>query len=135
MAQDEDRPGFRRKEADNGSVLLTISGNAKSDEAINHFVDNLFDHPFFRDPNPSRESLDAETGQLEFEMTVRYLPGTSAPAGTYEIEEGTPAPGSVTPAPGVATPPPGGLATPVPRPRTVPGAVSPAPPTPPGGRP
>lgn len=132
MAQDEDRPGFRRNEADDGSVLLTISGNAKSDEAINHFVDNLFDHPFFRDPNPSREARDSESGQLEFELTVRYLPGTSAPAGTYAIEEGTlpTAPGA-TPAPGgFATPP--GVAAPVPGPRPVPGAVSP---TPPGGRP
>jgi Tfp pilus assembly protein PilN len=123
MAQDEDRPGFRRNEADDGSVLLTISGNAKSDEAINRFVDNLFDHPFFRDPNPSREARDAETGQLEFDMTVRYLPGTSAPAGVYEIEEATP-----TPAPSVATPVPGPAA-----PGAFPRSAAPRSPT--GGRP
>ena len=35
---------------------LVITGEARSDEALFRFVDNLFAHPAFEDPNLTRET-------------------------------------------------------------------------------
>lgn len=63
------------------SVLLTIEGAAKEGEALLNFIDALFEHPRFEDPNPSRESQ--RQGGLRFGLTVIYKPpvkGRAAPA-------------------------------------------------------
>jgi hypothetical protein len=106
----------RRSPAHAGEVPLTISGEARSDDAPLQFVDHLFAHPAFRDPNLLRESRgDEGTNVVKFDLTVTYLPGS--PARGVVVEE-TPAAGT----PGTAP------ASPVP--------VKPAPAAPaPGGRP
>jgi hypothetical protein len=80
-------------------VTLTISGEAKSDEVIYRFVDNLFAHPAFEDPDISRESV-AEDGLVKFEIKVMYLPSGTPQAAPIVIEEAEP------PAPKISAPPP-----------------------------
>ena len=91
----------RRNRVDDGRVLLTIAGEARSDEAYLSFVQRLFDAPF-TEPNPTGTSRDPEQGDLlRFNLTVDYLPGTPqvieeplVPAGppveVIEGAEGTP---------------------------------------------
>jgi Tfp pilus assembly protein PilN len=67
-------------------VTLTISGEAKSDEVTYRFVDNLFAHPAFEDPDISRESV-AEDGLVKFEIKVMYLPSGTPQAAPIIIEE------------------------------------------------
>lgn len=100
-------------------ILLEISGETRNDGALLQFVDNLFAHPAFADPNPTREERREETGNLvAFELKVLYIPG-GAPQGAVIEEEGPalqemPMPGKApspsTGAPGTGTPPgtPGG---------------------------
>lgn len=58
-----------------GQVLLTITAEAKSDDAVFQFVDNLFRmKDSFRDPNWTRRVLDEESNIVEYEITVAYLP-------------------------------------------------------------
>jgi Tfp pilus assembly protein PilN len=77
-------------------VSLSMSGVARSDEALLRFVDNLFAHPAFEEPDLSHESRE-ENDLVKFEVQVRYLPsGTPQPA--IVLEELAP--------PGPATPPP-----------------------------
>ena len=96
-----------------GQVPLYITGETRSDEALDRFVDNLFAHPAFADPNPMREERQ-ENDLVRFELSVQYIPG-GTPKGlaaeTPTIEEapspaGNPVP--VTPAPPEAAPPSGG---------------------------
>jgi Tfp pilus assembly protein PilN len=79
-------------------VTLTISGEAKSDEVIYRFVDNLFAHPAFEDPDISRESV-ADDGLVKFEIKVMYLPSGTPQAAPIVIEEQTPTISSPPPAP------------------------------------
>ena len=88
-------------------VPLVIAAEAKSDEDMNRFVDNLFGHPAFRDPDFTRESRDDEEGsRIQFSVHVTYLPGGSTP-GTPgmtveeepEVVEESPAPPAASPAP------------------------------------
>lgn len=87
-------------EAEGGRVSLTITGVAKNDEVLRQFVDSLFDHPAFgEDANLTREAREEETGYLDFEITVSYIPGGTPQAAAPEgappviVEEETPAPG------------------------------------------
>lgn len=105
---EEERGGrvMRGGKDGDGRAVLTIVGAAKSDEALSRFVDNLYAHPAFEDPNPSREAR-REDGVIEFDLTVYYQPAGAATAGVVEtpgrrepsvvVEEETPPP---TPAPG-----------------------------------
>ncbi len=68
---------------DDGRAVLTIAGAAKSDEALSRFVDNLYAHPAFEDPNPTREER-REDGVIEFDLTVYYQPAGAAAAGVVE---------------------------------------------------
>jgi Tfp pilus assembly protein PilN len=77
-------------------VTLTISGEAKSDEEPLRFVDNLFAHPAFEDPDISRESRE-DDGLVKFEIKVMYLPSRTPQAAPIVIEEQ---------APGLSAPPP-----------------------------
>ena len=69
-------PRLGHFEADTGGVpvrvLLTIEGAARKDEALLDFIDALFEHPRFEDPDPSRESRRA--GEMRFSLTVFYKP-------------------------------------------------------------
>jgi Tfp pilus assembly protein PilN len=84
-------------------VPLTITGETRSDEALMVFVDNLFAHPAFANPNLLREERQ-ENNLVRFEVTVQYIPG-GPPKGV--VVEGAPRieeaqPGS---APSKSTPP------------------------------
>jgi|HubBroStandDraft_3_1064219.scaffolds.fasta_scaffold03504_2 Tfp pilus assembly protein PilN len=63
----------------NTPVLIQIVGEAKNDEALLQFVDRLFQHPAFADPDLGREER-IESGLLKFDLKVKYLPGAGAPA-------------------------------------------------------
>jgi Tfp pilus assembly protein PilN len=110
-----------RERRQDGAIPLVITGEARSDEDLLRFVDNLFAHPAFADPNPKTDTRQEEQGNLlRFELTVQYIPGGTPQTGVIEeeaaIEElpspaagapGTAVPGTATPAP--ARPPgPGG---------------------------
>ena len=103
--------GVRRSPAREGEVQLTISGETRSDEALLRFVDNLFAHPAFGDPNLLRESRGDEGSTVtKFDLTVNYLPG-GPPRGT--VVEESPAAGTPATAPAgkpapAATPAAGG---------------------------
>lgn len=61
-----------------GPIILSLTGQTKSREALLQFVDNLYEPPF-DNPDPSRESSDEEDGLLRFDMTVEYRPEVAAP--------------------------------------------------------
>ncbi len=65
------------------TVLLDLRGEARGDDAILKFVNKLFRHPAFRDPDLSSESRRDRANVIEFALTVRYLPesGEEAAAG------------------------------------------------------
>jgi Tfp pilus assembly protein PilN len=90
-----------------GQVPLYITGETRNDEALLRFVDNLFAHPAFADPNPTRKERQ-ENDLVRFELSVQYIPGgppKGAAAETPTIEE-APQPGN--PAPATPAPPSGG---------------------------
>jgi len=64
-------PRARRRE---GEVPLSIIGETRSDEALLRFVDNLFAHPAFTDPNLLHEERQ-DDNLVRFELTVQYIPG------------------------------------------------------------
>jgi hypothetical protein len=54
-------------------VTLTMHCEAKNDEALLRFVDNMFAHPAFAEPNlQSEERLDS--GLVRFDLVVQYQP-------------------------------------------------------------
>ncbi|HEX6864565.1 MAG TPA: hypothetical protein VF414_17175 [Thermoanaerobaculia bacterium] len=88
-------------------VPLVIAAEAKSDEDLNRFIDNLFDHESFTNPNLIKEARSEEGDRINFNVHVIYLPRNPTPGVTVEevpevVEEETPA-GTSTPAP--AAPP------------------------------
>lgn len=75
-------------------VDLVLQAAAKDEEQMNQFVDNLFAHDSFRDPDFTQEAL-TEEGELRFSLRVTYLPHSGTPGMTVEeapevIEEETP---------------------------------------------
>jgi hypothetical protein len=54
-------------------IPMLLKGFAKSDEVILDFVDLLFEHPRFRDPDFQRESLTEQTGQVSFDIRLIYI--------------------------------------------------------------
>lgn len=56
-------------------VSLTMSGTARSSEALYEFVDALFAHPAFERPNLERET---ERDEVEFSLQALYLPDAAA---------------------------------------------------------
>lgn len=88
--------GAQHGKLPDGGVQLRISGQSRRDEALIRFVDNLFAHPSFRDPNLIQESqMDTGGPVVRFEATVTYLPG--GPPHSVHVEE---APAGVAGAPG-----------------------------------
>lgn len=98
-----------QRQVSQGQVLLAITAEAKSDEAVFRFVDNLFRaRQAFRDANWSRRILDEESNIVEYEISVVYLPrSSSSPQAAGEtpivVEEEAPAAGAA-PAPPGGTP-------------------------------
>jgi Tfp pilus assembly protein PilN len=82
-------------------VQLVIHGVSRSDEALDDFVDRLYAHEAFDEPDLSRESREVEGDDdtVEFDVQVIYDPGSPA---AVVIEEAAPAPEIVEapPAPG-----------------------------------
>jgi Tfp pilus assembly protein PilN len=76
-------------------VPLVIAAEAKSDEELLRFVDNLFAHPSFDNPNLLEESRNDQGDRVQFSLHVTYLPRDATPGVTVEeepeIEEETPA--------------------------------------------
>jgi Tfp pilus assembly protein PilN len=62
-------------------VVLSMSCEAKDDESVLNFVDNLFAHPAFAEPNLASEARE-DNGQLKFELTVQYQPNPQRRTGT-----------------------------------------------------
>lgn len=58
-----------------GTVRLTMTGETRTDEALYQFVDNMFKHPSFVDPNFSRERKEQDGDLVTFEVSVLYIPG------------------------------------------------------------
>lgn len=109
LAEDSEREALRDDEEEGeDEVRLSISGVAKSDEALLQFVDNLFAHPAFDDPDPTRETREEDTNQVRFDLTVTYLPGDTTARDIVVVEEAAPPtlPGGLAPAP-QPTPAPG----------------------------
>lgn len=69
---------FRAAARADGAVELSLVGGAKDGEALLAFVDTLFEHPRFRNPDLSREAR-VDDGSIGFTLRVHYLPAP-APA-------------------------------------------------------
>ena len=77
-------------------VPLVIAAEAKSDEEMLQFVDNLFGHLSFTNPNLLQEARNDEGDRIKFNVHVTYLPRNPTPGVTVEeglevVEEETPA--------------------------------------------
>lgn len=68
-------------------VPLVIAAEARSDEEILQFVDNLFAHPAFDNPNLLQESRSDEGNRVAFTLHVTYLPRNPTPGVTVEEDE------------------------------------------------
>ncbi len=89
-----------KTEPEDGRVPLVIQGESRSDEGLLNFVDRLFAHDSFENPDFPRETSDEERDLVRFDVRVIYFPGEAPPQGV-EIEEEGPAPE----APGAPTAP------------------------------
>jgi Tfp pilus assembly protein PilN len=79
----------RSRSATAGQIPLAITGETRSDEALLRFVDNLFAHPAFAEPDLLREERQ-DNDLVRFELTVQYIPGRppgSAVEETPRLEE------------------------------------------------
>lgn len=92
----------RIQEEEERQIPLGISAESRDDKALLQFVDNLFAHPAFADPDPTRqERVDEEGNLVRFEVDVQYIPGGS-PQAIEEVPtvEELPAPGTGPATPG-----------------------------------
>ncbi len=89
-------------------VHLVIAGSARSGEAVLEFVDALFAHPNFDDPNLSSEARQSAK-LTDFSLTVVYVAGRSSDAATGA--EGVPEEASEARAGGGRREPAGGAST------------------------
>lgn len=82
------------EEPKDGRVPLAIQGESRSDEGLLNFVDRLFAHPSFENPDFPREAREEEGDLVRFDVRVIYFPGLSgeSPPQGVEIEEVGPAP-------------------------------------------
>ncbi len=78
----------RARDVEEGRVRLDVLGQAKNGEALLRFVDNLFEHPAFEDPDLAHEATGSGGGgsAIEFKLSVEYLPAV-AEAAAPVIEE------------------------------------------------
>lgn len=95
-----EQQGGRRRTPEEAErrVPLGISAEARNNEALLRFVDNLFAHPAFAEPDLTRQEQVDEAGNvLRFEVDVQYIPGGSPQNVVIEevpIVEEPPAPGT-----------------------------------------
>ena len=75
----------RRVVVEEGRVALELEGEAQSGEALLRFVDNLFAHPAFEDPDLAQEAVD-DGERIEFTLRAQYLPEVGESAATIEEE-------------------------------------------------
>jgi Tfp pilus assembly protein PilN len=87
-----------RSRRDEDAVSLRITGETRNDEALLRFVDNLFAHPAFTDPNLLREERQ-DNNLVRFELTVQYIPGKPQGGAVAEPPAARQAPGSAPAAP------------------------------------
>jgi Tfp pilus assembly protein PilN len=66
-------PRASARELNPPPVVLTLHCEAKDDEALLRFVDNLFAYPAFSEPNLENEERE-DSGLLRFDLTVQYQP-------------------------------------------------------------
>jgi Tfp pilus assembly protein PilN len=69
------RPSFQ--ELNPQPVTLTLHAEAKNDRALLRFVDNMFAHPAFAEPNLQNEARD-DNGLVRFDLVVQYQPNPQA---------------------------------------------------------
>lgn len=69
-AERTERPEATREDR----ATLTLRGNARGDESLLAFLDNLFDSSRFRDPELSSETRQ-DDNSLRFRLSVTYIPG------------------------------------------------------------
>jgi Tfp pilus assembly protein PilN len=62
------------------TVQLEIKAEARNEEAMLEFVEQLFEHPAFRNPNLSSENRRAKSNVTEFALSAVYLPERAEPA-------------------------------------------------------
>ncbi|MBV8200085.1 MAG: PilN domain-containing protein, partial [Acidobacteria bacterium] len=72
-------PRASARELNPPPVTMTMHCEAKDDEAVLRFVDNLFAHPAFSNPNLESEERQ-DTGWLRFDITVQYQSNVPASA-------------------------------------------------------
>lgn len=65
-------------------VPLVIAAEARSDEDLTRFVDNLFGHPAFSNPNLLKEDRGDEGSRIQFNIHVIYLPRNATPGVAVE---------------------------------------------------
>jgi Tfp pilus assembly protein PilN len=120
------------------SFALRLVGSARDGEALLTFLERLFAHPSFADPNLEQERREGGE-ELQFTLTVTYRPyagpappaqaalTAAPPAATPPAPEAVASPGAWTPPPaaGAAAPPTAAIETP-----PAEAAVSPPPPPP-----
>lgn len=78
VVEDERKTARRlaRGEAiEEGRVRLDVLGEARNGEALLRFVDNLFAHAAFDDPDLAHEAT--EGGIIQFKLVVEYLPAVA----------------------------------------------------------
>jgi Tfp pilus assembly protein PilN len=102
----DDRPGARpapsttlrgrKPMGTSDRVPLIIQAEAKTEEAQLEFLDKLFAHPAFDDPDVSRETRDEDNNnRLRFDVRVTYIPAAGTQQVTVEeapVVEEAPAP-------------------------------------------
>lgn len=71
---DEGRRGRRRaRDLKSDEVILEIRGEAKSSEALLEFLDRLFAHAAFDDPDLHQEQVRPDEEMIDFSISTRYL--------------------------------------------------------------
>lgn len=100
FASEKRRTGAPARTTATTRVELRISGEAEETEALLEFVDRLFRHPAFDQPNLSRES-ERKDSKIQFELAVAYLPEVAADSQAVAAKAGTS--GSESPLAGAAS--------------------------------
>ena len=80
----------RSKKLSSGEVQIEIRAQAKSGTALLEFLDRLFAHPAFRDPDLHREQTRSDQDVIEFSISTIYLTNAAEPT-TPGAGDGEPA--------------------------------------------
>jgi len=80
FGSEQRRAGMPVRAAATTRVEMRVSGEAEETEALLEFVDRLFQHPAFDQPNLARES-ERKDSRIQFELAVAYLPEVAGDSG------------------------------------------------------